>query len=80
MSKNRTGKTALEVFTGLSLSLKYHAPRERNVFLKTHAVKTTNFEGDVREQLDSPLQNEKSYLVHRSRHQVVKRQNREKII
>lgn len=60
MSKNRTGKTALEVFAGLSLSLKYHAPRERNAFLKTHAVKTTNFEGGVREQLDSPLQNEKS--------------------
>lgn len=59
-TRNHSGKSALEVFTGISQSLKNHAPPERNTFSKTHAVKTMNNEGNVRAQLGFPVRKEKS--------------------
>ncbi len=53
MSRSRTGKTALDVFNEASLRLKCHEPGERNKFFVSHAVKTTNPEGDIREQTKS---------------------------
>jgi hypothetical protein len=51
MNRNRTGKTALDVFTASLQRLKSHAPGERNTFFVSHAVKTTNMEGNIRTQV-----------------------------
>lgn len=53
MSRNRTGKNALEVFNAASTRLKSHPPGERNKFFVSHAVKTTNTEGDLIRQVNS---------------------------
>ncbi|MDO9549798.1 MAG: hypothetical protein Q7J03_02380 [Methanoregula sp.] len=53
MNSNRTGKDAFTVFTEVSNSLKCHAPRERNKFFVSHAVKSTNMESDLRMQVSS---------------------------
>jgi hypothetical protein len=55
MSRSGNGKNALEVFTGVSMSLKSHPPLERNAFFMTNAAKTTNREGAVRAQAKSPV-------------------------
>ncbi|MDD4137407.1 MAG: hypothetical protein PHT99_05870, partial [Methanoregula sp.] len=51
--KNRTGRSALEIFTETSQRLKGHVPRERNEFAVTHAVKNTNFRSELKSQLRS---------------------------
>lgn len=53
MSRNRTGKNGLEVFNAASTRLKSHPPGERNKFFVSHAIKTTNTEGDLRKQVNS---------------------------
>jgi hypothetical protein len=60
MSRNRTGKNALEAFTDISGFLRSHAPRERNPFIYKTAIKTTNMEGDVRAQVASLVKNKGS--------------------
>lgn len=42
MCRNRTGKTALTVFTEIAQSLKSHAPLERHPFFKGSAIKDTD--------------------------------------
>ena len=56
MNRNRTGKDAFTVFTEVSNSLKRHEPGERNAFFVSHAIKTTNPEGDLKMQVRSPDQ------------------------
>jgi len=57
MSRNRTGKNALEAFTDISRFLRSHEPRERNPFITNTAIKTTNLEGDVRSQVAPRVKN-----------------------
>ncbi len=52
MNKNRTGKNALKVFIEILPRLKNHPPGERNKFLVTNAVKSTNTEGSIRSQVN----------------------------
>jgi hypothetical protein len=52
-SRKGTGKSALEAFTEVSAAVRSHGPRDRNMFNKNTAVRTTNFEGSLRDQIEA---------------------------
>ena len=56
MAKNRMGRNALEIFTEIAGSMKGGHARDRNTFVDNQAVRTTNSEGVVRQQINSPAQ------------------------
>jgi CheY-like chemotaxis protein len=55
MAKNRMGRNGLEIFTEISESMKGKPIRDRNAFAVNNAVKTTNPEGTVKQQINSPV-------------------------
>ena len=54
MAKNRMGRNAYEIFIEISRSVRSKPSRDRNAFAINHAVKTTNPERAVRQQINSP--------------------------
>jgi two-component system, response regulator PdtaR len=57
--QNRLGRNALEIFTEIAGPIRSRAPRERNTFFNSSAIKTTNMEGSIREHTGTPHKNKR---------------------